>query len=51
MQSMTSGQLGLMSNQTEPIPITLELDGRTLARILYDPLNNETVRRNGVGLI
>lgn len=49
MSSMTSGQLGMMSNRTEPVPITLEMDGKVLARLLYDPLNNETIRRNGVG--
>lgn len=50
--SSGAGGLGTMGNQSsEPINITLEIDGRTLARVLYDPLNNESVRRNGVGMI
>ena len=48
--SMSGGNIGSMNERSrEPIPITLEIDGRVLAKILYDPLNNETIRRNGVG--
>jgi len=44
----TSGSATTMNDRaSQPIPITLELDGKTLARILYDPMSNETIRRNG----
>lgn len=45
----TSGSATTMQGQSaQPIPITLEIDGRTLARILYDPLTSETTRRGGI---
>ena len=48
----SSGNIGTMrSESSDPVNITLELDGKTLARVLYDPLTNETRRRNGVGLL
>lgn len=49
MSNIGIGQVGGMDNSGKPLDITLEIDGKKLARVTYDNYENERIRRNGSG--
>jgi hypothetical protein len=47
LRGLTASARPAQSYDDRPIELTVNLDGRTVARTIYDPLENERRRRNG----